>query len=76
MNKNTSRANRANFFVALLGGASIGALASSGAYAAAAAGGGEVVSEVTITGSLIAGAPAVGVPVTQLSGDDFIETVR
>ena len=74
MNKNTSRANRANFFVALLGGASIGALASSGAYAAAAAGGGEVVSEVTITGSLIAGAPAVGVPVTQLSGDDFIET--
>ena len=86
MGLQNSRARRAAHVVALFGTASFIALTSTAVLAAApppppqpvpphpppvAAG---PVEEVLITGSLIRGAPAVGVPVTALGEEDFIET--
>src|SRR5215469_13138829 len=71
---------RASKFASLLGSASLLALASAGgAYAQtqtqmAQAGTGEVPEQVLITGSLIRGAPSVGVPVTNLGAQDFVQT--
>jgi outer membrane receptor protein involved in Fe transport len=85
MNRETPRARRAPFAVALFGTASFLTLTTASAFAAAApaaapgAGGpapiaAGPVEEVLITGSLIAGAPAVGVPVTALGQEDFYES--
>jgi len=61
------RARRAKQLAVLFGTASVASLASSLAYA-------QAVNEVLITGSLIAGTPAVGIPVTNLGPQDFAET--
>src|SRR4051812_33905594 len=81
MNRQNSTAQRAAHLVALLGTASFVTLATTAAYAAAAApaagapaAAAAPVEEVLITGSLIRGAPAVGVPVTALGDEDFKET--
>lgn len=63
---------RAHRLAVLLGTASMAALASTAANAADA-GATPVIEEVLVTGSLIAGGQAVGVPVTALSENDFIE---
>jgi iron complex outermembrane receptor protein len=69
----TSRAHaRRVAFAALLGSASLFALEAKAADQAAAAQ--PPVEEVLITGSLIRGAPAVGVPVTNLGEQEFQET--
>jgi outer membrane receptor protein involved in Fe transport len=68
-------ARRASKFSLLLGSASLLALCAGNAHAAAAvAAAAAPVEEITITGSLIQGAPAVGVPVTALGDEDFTET--
>jgi iron complex outermembrane receptor protein len=74
----TSRIHRhhKNALAALLGSASLFAIAPS-AYAAAAAVAAVPVApveEVLITGTLIRGAEAVGVPVTALGQEEFLET--
>ena len=87
MNSNTSRlrARGAYRLAALLGTASFAAIAASGAALAQGqvmppAQGQPVVAQnappeqVLITGSLISGAVAVGVPVSALSTQDFIQT--
>src|SRR5687767_10899108 len=66
-----SRARRSARLALLFGTASLSALAGSEANAAAAAA--APVEEVLITGSLISGTAAIGVPVTNLGADDFRE---
>src|SRR5687768_17046249 len=66
-----SRARRSARLALLFGTASLSALAGSEANAAAAAA--APVEEVLITGSLISGTAAVGVPVTNLGADEFKE---
>jgi iron complex outermembrane recepter protein len=67
----------ASRIAALLGTASVSALgvapaiAADGAAPVASAAAGSPVEEVLVTGSLIHGAPAVGVPVTQLGAEQF-----
>jgi outer membrane receptor protein involved in Fe transport len=69
------RAHRAAHLAALFGTASLATLAAgSSAYAAAAAAAAAPVEEVLITGSLISGAPAIGLPVTTLGEETFQET--
>lgn len=72
MNFNTSRARArsAARFAALFGTASFLALSGTAAFAQ----GESAVEEVLVTGSLIRGAAAVGVPVTALSLQDFKNT--
>jgi iron complex outermembrane recepter protein len=69
--KPRAHARNATALATLLGTASFLSLASAEALAAQAA---APVEEVLITGSLIAGAPAVGVPVTSLNIEDFRNT--
>jgi outer membrane receptor protein involved in Fe transport len=73
----SSQARRAPYLAALLGTGSFLALASMAAHAAdavAPAAAAAPVEEVLITGSLIQGAAAVGVPVTVLGQEDFERT--
>ncbi len=65
MNSSFGRANGTSRVAFLLGTASAGVLGITSANAQ--------VAEVLITGSLISGTPAVGVPVTNLGEQDFIE---
>src|SRR5579883_2305452 len=68
------RAHRIRF-AALLGGASLGAIAiHDPALGQAQVATSSAPEEVLVTGSLIRGAAAVGVPVTNLSPQEFIET--
>ena len=66
-----SRAHRFTNLAILFGSASFAALASATAQAQTPD---AAVEEVLVTGSLIRGAPAVGVPVTALSDQDFKDT--
>ena len=77
MNPNTARQNAGTQIAALLGSVSL--LAVAGAVPAVAQGGmvtqsEEIPETVLITGSLIRGTTAVGVPVTNLSPQDFAMT--
>jgi iron complex outermembrane receptor protein len=72
-----ARARSSVNFAALLGSASFATIAAvSAAHAADAAApvAATPVEEVLITGSLIRGAPAVGVPVTDLGAEEFTES--
>src|SRR5690349_21462783 len=81
MTRQSSYARRASYLAALLGTGSFLSLAASPAFAGAApapaAGAPPAaaapVEEVLITGSIIQGAPAVGVPVTALGQEEFQE---
>ena len=66
MNNPFGRAPGTTRLAFLLGTASAGVLGMTSAHAQ--------VAEVLITGSLIAGTQSVGVPVTNLGEQDFIET--
>src|SRR5688572_31755909 len=72
------RARRTTRLAFLLGGASLATLASSEAYAAAAApvvaAAPAPVEEILITGSLITGAPAIGLPVSTLGEQELTES--
>src|SRR5688572_27281123 len=71
------RARRTTRLAFLLGGASLATMASSEAFAAAAApvvaAAPAPVEEILITGSLISGAPAIGLPVTTLGEETLTE---
>lgn len=67
-------ARRASQLAILLGGASFGALATSSAYAADGAAAAASAEEITVTGSLIRGAPAIGLPVTALGENAIVES--
>jgi iron complex outermembrane receptor protein len=72
MNRETAHARRAAKLVALLGTASFAAMFGTAANAADAVA--APVEEILITGSIIRGAPAVGVPVTAFGEEDFRES--